>query len=401
MTKAAFLALNREQAEAGKQLYRQSAQHRRRLVAPARSDDHRVAAARLLRLCLGRDERNAGGDAIRHDQVVRALRVQDQSADQDVPLGRRTAAIPSRHRGRDVPASTTTSTASSTRSTGSTGRSGSASCRASPRWAIAHKFPAEKATTIVKDIEIQVGRTGALTPVAKLEPVTVGGVVVQNATLHNADEIARLDVRIGDTVQIQRAGDVIPQVLGVVEDKRPRGAKPYEFPSKCPCPLHTDVVREVIAGGEEGARARCTGEFACPYQAVEHLEHFVSRRAFDIDGLGEKQIELFYEKGWVKEPADIFTLEERNKRNQARRRRGLRRNLGAQPVRRHRGAPRDFAGAFHLCARHPPCRRDHGGGAGARLWQLGRVPRRLPADSPRATKTPSRKWMRSIRSATP
>jgi DNA ligase (NAD+) len=183
-----------------------------------------------------------------------------------------------------------------------------------PRWAIAHKFPAEKATTVVRDIEIQVGRTGFFTPVAKLEPVTVGGVVVQNATLHNAEEIARLDVRIGDTVTIQRAGDVIPQVLGVVEDKRRRGAKPYEFPKKCPCPLHTDVVREIIAGGAEGARLHCTGEFACPYQTIEHLKHFVSRRAFDIDGLGDKQIELFYEQGWVKEPTDIFTLEARNKK---------------------------------------------------------------------------------------
>jgi DNA ligase (NAD+) len=183
-----------------------------------------------------------------------------------------------------------------------------------PRWAIAHKFPAEQATTIVKDIEIQIGRTGALTPVAKLEPVTVGGVVVQNATLHNEEEIKRLDVRIGDTVTIQRAGDVIPQVLGVVLDKRPRGAKPYQFPRVCPCPLHTEVVREIIAGGAEGARAHCTGEFACPYQAIEHLKHFVSRRAFDIDGLGEKQIELFYEREWVREPADIFTLEARNKK---------------------------------------------------------------------------------------
>ncbi len=183
-----------------------------------------------------------------------------------------------------------------------------------PRWAIAHKFPAEKATTVVKDIEIQVGRTGFLTPVAKLEPVTVGGVVVQNATLHNAEEIARLDVRIGDTVTIQRAGDVIPQVLGVVADNRPRGAKPYEFPKKCPCPLHTEVVREIIAGGAEGARYHCTGEFACPHQAIEHLKHFVSRRAFDIDGLGDKQIELFYEREWVREPADIFTLEERNRK---------------------------------------------------------------------------------------
>jgi DNA ligase (NAD+) len=180
-----------------------------------------------------------------------------------------------------------------------------------PRWAIAHKFPAEKATTVVKDIEIQVGRTGALTPVAKLEPVTVGGVVVQNATLHNADEIARLDIRVGDTVIIQRAGDVIPQVLGVVEEQ-PRGAKSYSFPTKCPCHLHTEVVREKTATGEEGAIARCSGEFACPYQAVEHLKHFVSRRAFDIDGLGDKQIELFYEQEWVREPADIFTLEARN-----------------------------------------------------------------------------------------
>jgi DNA ligase (NAD+) len=182
----------------------------------------------------------------------------------------------------------------------------------SPRWAVAHKFPAERAITLLKDIEIQVGRTGALTPVAKLEPVTVGGVVVQNATLHNADEIARLDVRIGDTVQIQRAGDVIPQVLGVILEKRPRGAKAYEFPKRCPCPLHTEVVRDQTAAGEEGVIARCTGEFACPYQAVEHLKHFVSRRAFDIDGLGDKQIELFHENGWVKEPADIFTLENRN-----------------------------------------------------------------------------------------
>jgi DNA ligase (NAD+) len=181
----------------------------------------------------------------------------------------------------------------------------------SPRWAVAHKFPAEKAITKVKDIVIQVGRTGANTPIANLEPVTVGGVVVQNATLHNADEIERLGIRRGDTVVVQRAGDVIPQILKV-QGEHPPGSKPYKFPTKCPCPLQTDLKRDVTAIGEEGAIFRCQGGLACPYQAVEHLKHFVSRRAFDIDGLGDKQIELFYERGWVKEPADIFTLEERN-----------------------------------------------------------------------------------------
>jgi DNA ligase (NAD+) len=193
-----------------------------------------------------------------------------------------------------------------------------------PRWAIAHKFPAERATTVLKDIEIQVGRTGALTPVGKLEPVGVGGVIVQNVTLHNEDYIKGIggkgevlregrDIRIGDTVIVQRAGDVIPQVVDVVLDKRPKGAKEYHFPKKCPCPLHTDVVREETATGEEGSRARCSGEFACPYQKIQHLMLFVSRRAFDIEGLGEKQIELFYKKEWVREPADIFTLQARNR----------------------------------------------------------------------------------------
>ena len=182
-----------------------------------------------------------------------------------------------------------------------------------PRWAVAHKFAAQRATTVVKAVEIQVGRTGALTPVAKLEPVTVGGVVVSNATLHNEDYIRTLDVRIGDTVTVQRAGDVIPQVLGVVRERRPQDAQPYQFPQICPCPLKTRVVREQTAAGEQGAIARCSGEFACPHQRIEHLRHFVSRHAFDIEGLGEKQITLFFEQGWIKEPADIFTLAARNR----------------------------------------------------------------------------------------
>jgi DNA ligase (NAD+) len=192
-----------------------------------------------------------------------------------------------------------------------------------PRWAIAHKFPAERALTVLRDIEIQVGRTGSFTPVGKLEPVGVGGVIVQNVTLHNEDYIKGIgnkgevlregrDIRIGDTVVIQRAGDVIPQVVDVVIDKRPKGAKEFHFPKKCPCPLHSDVVREETATGEEGSRARCTGEFACPFQKIEHLKLFVSRRAFDIDGLGEKQLQYFFDEGWVKEPGDIFTLQKRN-----------------------------------------------------------------------------------------
>jgi len=178
----------------------------------------------------------------------------------------------------------------------------------SPRWATAHKFAAEQAETVLEKIDIQVGRTGKLTPVARLKPVTVGGVVVENATLHNEDEIARLDAREGDTVVIQRAGDVIPQVVRVLTDKRPRGSKPYHMPERCP-ECHSHAVREVDEKtGKQDVDRRCTGGLICPAQAVERLKHFVGRDAFDIEGFGGVYIETLHEKGLLKEPADIFVL---------------------------------------------------------------------------------------------
>ena len=197
-----------------------------------------------------------------------------------------------------------------------------------PRWAIAHKFPAELATTVLEAIDIQVGRTGALSPVARLKPVTVGGVVVTNATLHNEDYIRGFDskglpirdgsdIRIGDTVTVKRAGDVIPRVEAVDLAKRPADAQPYVFPTTCPV-CGSDAVREHNPrSGKEDAVRRCTGGLICEAQAVERLKHFVSRDALDIDGLGDKQIEFFHADPDlpVKEPADIFTLAERDAAN--------------------------------------------------------------------------------------
>ena len=197
-----------------------------------------------------------------------------------------------------------------------------------PRWAIAHKFPAEQATTTLRGIDIQVGRTGTLAPVGRLDPVTVGGVTVVNVTLHNEDYIRGFDsfgqpirdgadIRIGDTVVIQRAGDVIPQIVRVILEKRPKGARPYEFPTVCPVCGSPAVRERNEKTGKEDARRRCTGELICAAQAVEQFKHFVSRGAMDIEGLGNEQIELFFDEKLLKAPADVFRLERNRKRVEA------------------------------------------------------------------------------------
>ena len=303
MTKADFLALNEAQAAAGQKLF---ANPRNAAAGGLRQLDSRITATRRLSLfayAMGESsepvaETHAGylerlrGWGFSVNPLSRRLSAEDEAAAFQTDIGARRSGLP-----YDIDGVVyKIDDLGLQRRLGFVGRA--------PRWAIAWKFPAEQATTVLKDIRIQVGRTGALTPVAELEPVNVGGVLVARATLHNEDEIVRKDLRIGDTVVVQRAGDVIPQVVSVVTDK-PRGEKAYEYPTLCPaCGSHAvrppgEVVR------------RCTGGLICPDQRVERLIHFVSRNAFDIDGLGEKTIQEFYAEGWLHGPADLFHLPER------------------------------------------------------------------------------------------
>ncbi len=303
MTKADFLALNEAQAAAEHKLF---ANPRNAAAGGLRQLDSRVTATRRLSLfayAMGESsepvaETHAGylkrlrGWGFAVNPLSRRLKTENEAAAFQAEMGARRAGLP-----YDIDGVVyKIDDLALQRRLGFVGRA--------PRWAIAWKFPAEQATTVLNDIRIQVGRTGALTPVAELEPVNVGGVLVARATLHNEDEIARKDLRIGDTVVVQRAGDVIPQIVSVVLDK-PRGAEPYKYPDICPaCGSHA-----VRPPGE--AVRRCTGGLICPAQRVERLIHFVSRNAFDIDGLGEKTIQEFYAEGWLRGPADLFHLPER------------------------------------------------------------------------------------------
>ena len=303
MTKADFLALNDAQAAAGQKLF---ANPRNAAAGGLRQLDSRITATRRLSLFAYAMGESYEPVAQTHGEYLKRLRgwgfpvnplsrhleTEDLAAAFQAEIGAQRSALP-----YDIDGVVyKIDDLALQRRLGFVGRA--------PRWAIAWKFPAEQATTVLKDIRIQVGRTGALTPVAELEPVNVGGVLVARATLHNEDEIARKDLRIGDTVVVQRAGDVIPQVVSVVTDQ-PRGETAYEYPSVCPaCGSHAarpsgEVVR------------RCTGGLICPAQRVERLIHFVSRNAFDIDGLGKKTIQEFYAEGWLHGPADLFHLPER------------------------------------------------------------------------------------------
>ncbi|HEY2133556.1 MAG TPA: NAD-dependent DNA ligase LigA [Acetobacteraceae bacterium] len=304
MTKADFLALNAAQEEAGQRLF---ANPRNAAAGSLRQLDPRITAGRPLSLFAYAMGESSEAAADTHwdylarlrswgftvNPLAKRLHTAAQAAEFQAAIGAGRAALD-----YDIDGVVyKLDDLALQRRLGFVGRA--------PRWAIAWKFPAEQATTVLEGIDIQVGRTGALTPVARLTPVNVGGVLVRNASLHNADEIARKDVRIGDTVMLQRAGDVIPQIVGVVPDKRPPGAEPYVFPDHCPV-CHSVAVRppgEVVV--------RCTGGLICPAQTEERLIHFVSRPAFDIDGLGDKTIREFHVDGLVRGPADIFRLPER------------------------------------------------------------------------------------------
>ena len=287
---------------------RQSPQRRGGLAAPDRPEDHRRPPAGLLRLRLGPAERDARRDPVRHGKAER-LGLHDQPADAAAHAEGLLDAYADMEAQRPKLGFDIDGVVYKVDRLDWQERLGFVT--RTPRWAIARKFPAEQATTVVEAIDIQVGRTGAITPVARLQPVTVGGVVVQNATLHNADEIERKDVRIGDTVIMQRAGDVIPQIVSVVLEKRPKDASPTpsrrtararctpRSPGRPPRPAPRERVR------------RCTGEFACPFQELAHLNHFVSRRAFDIEGLGEKQI-AFSRAGVGQRAGGHFQLRGRN-----------------------------------------------------------------------------------------
>ncbi|MDP6568176.1 MAG: NAD-dependent DNA ligase LigA [Alphaproteobacteria bacterium] len=305
MPHAAFRALNAQQAEAGRQAY---ANPRNAAAGSLRQLDATITAGRQLSFRAYAWGETSELPATTHFGVLAALRQWGFRVQEETRLCRDLDEMLAFHAEMEAARSRMPYDIDGIvykvdrldwqQRLGAAGRS--------PRWAVAHKFAAEKARTRVKAIEIQVGRTGKLTPVARLEPVTVGGVVVTNATLHNQDYIADKDIRIGDTVLVQRAGDVIPQVLAVVPDQRPPGARPFVFPETCPeCGSR--------AGREEGeVDWRCGGGLVCQAQAVERLRHFVSRDAFDIEGLGERQIRAFFEDGLVRQPADIFTLRERD-----------------------------------------------------------------------------------------
>lgn len=304
MTKADFLALNQSQAEAGAKIF---ANPRNAAAGSLRQLDVRITAGRPLSLFAYAQGESSEPVAATHWEYLERLKAWGFEVNPlSKRLGNETDAEAFQNEiglarsglGYDIDGVVyKIDDLALQRRLGFVGRA--------PRWATAWKFPAEQATTVLREIRIQVGRTGALTPVAELEPVNVGGVLVARATLHNEDEIARKDIRVGDTVVLQRAGDVIPQIVSVVTDLRPKGSTPYVFPDICPaCGSH--AIRppgEVVK--------RCTGGLICPAQRVERLIHFVSRPAFDIDGLGEKTIQEFYNEGWLHGPADLFKLPER------------------------------------------------------------------------------------------